>query len=300
MTVPPATGQPQLSIVVVTHNSSHRLDLCFSALLRATDTFAAELIVVDNASNDWEITSKLISIHFPSAKIIRLDRNRGFAFAVNRGAEQARGEFLCLLNPDVFLENDTLTKLLTTITTTPKAAVVVPKLTFPDGRFQASCRQFPTPSNILFSRGSVLGRLFTQKFYTLPEYKEITPVPAAAGAVMVVRKQLFTSLGGFDERFFMYPEDMDFCLRANQKGYSVLFIPQATAVHGWGQGSKTGLLRRTWYHHYSIWQYFLKHGPQGFALTVLPVLLLLNFVLTILLLPFRDNNGYDDLTHPPS
>jgi GT2 family glycosyltransferase len=173
-------------------------------------------------------------------------------------------------------------------------------LTFPDGRFQASCRNFPTPANILFSRGSVLGRLFTQKFYTLPEYSKITPVPAAAGAVMIVRKPLFMSIGGFDERFFMYPEDMDFCLRVNQLGHSVLFVPSATAIHGWGQGSKTGLLRRTWYHHYSIWQYFLKHGPQGFALTVLPVLLLFNFLLTILILPFRGKNSDDDLTNPPS
>lgn len=280
-----------LSVVIVTHNSHRGLEACLDGLKHASEGFAAEIIVVDNRSHDWGAIQSRISAPFPGARLVRLDKNHGFATAVNRGVEEATGTHILLLNPDVVLQRETIRVLMAALKKHPDSAVAVPRLTFPDGRFQPSCRQFPSPANILFSRGSVFGGLFTRWFYTLPDYPVTTPVPAAAGAVMLIDRTYFQRLGGFDERFFLYPEDMDFCLRVFRDGRNVIFVPQAQAVHAWGTGSATGSFRRAWLHHISIWQYFAKHGPAFFAYSLLPLLLAVNFLATLLLIPFGFRNA---------
>ena len=108
-----------------------------------------------------------------------------------------------------------------------------------------------------------------------------------AGTMVMVRRELFERLGGFDERFFLYMEDTDLSKRALDAGYVNLFVPGAGGVHGLGQGSSIGRWRRSRHQAVSVWKYFLKHHPNGFSVIVLPVLLLVNLLLQAITPPRR-------------
>jgi hypothetical protein len=139
---------------------------------------------------------------------------------------------------------------------------------------------------LIFSRGSALSGLLSspdsrRERYTLPDFRETTEVPAVAATMTMVRRARFIEAGGFDKRFFMFMEDTDLSLRLHQLGHRNLFAPSAGGVHNWGKGSRAGRVRRAYYHHVSLWKYFLKHFPNGFSVMLLPVLLLANFLLVI-------------------
>lgn len=250
----------------------------------ALDTLAYELIVVDNASSDN--SPDTAAALFPSAVIERNERNLGFAAACNQGAAKATGEWLLFVNPDVTVDSAAIKTLLATALARPDAGLLSGRLRWPDGSFQPTCRRFPTPANMIFSRQSAFARIFGGNVgrgaYTLPDYDKVTEVPAVAGTFVMIARERFHKAGGFDERFFMYMEDTDLSLRLHQAGYVNLFVPQAGAVHDWGHGGAAGRLTRLWRHHVSVWKYFLKNFPNGFSVLVLPVLLLVNFVVSAL------------------
>lgn len=242
--------------------------------------------MVDNASQDQSVAE--IARLFPQARVVSNAVNVGFAQACNQGIEGAAGEYLLFLNPDVEIDADAIDVLLTELKAHPEAGLVSGRLRNPDGTFQATCRRFPTIGNIIFSRGSALGGLFLSSEsrrarYTLSDFTETTEVPAVAATMTMVRRALFMETGGFDKRFFMFMEDTDFSLRLHQLGHRNLFTPSAGGVHHWGKGARASRTRRAYYHHVSLWKYFLKHFPNGFSVMLLPLLLLANFLLVILL-----------------
>ena len=267
----------KVSVIIVTCNSLPLLDGCLRALAEAVAAIDHELLVVDN--NSTEDPSSVVRRYFPEAMVQVLDKNVGFAAACNRGAREAGGMFLLFLNPDVVLDGGAVGSLLAALKSCRKPGAIAGRMRYADGVFQPTCRRLPTISNIIFSRGSVLSRLFGRNtLYTLPDYEETTPVPAVAATVMLIRRSVFMRFKGFDERFFMYMEDTDLCKRLARLGYVNLFVPTAGAVHDWGRGSDAGRIRRSWLHHGSVWKYFLKHLPNGFSLIVLPLFLALNFI----------------------
>jgi len=168
-----------------------------------------------------------------------------------------------------------------------KTGAVVARLRNNDGSFQPTCRNFPDFYNIFFSRGSVLNHKVlpskTEETYTLGDFEKTTEIPAASAACMLIDKAFFQKIGGFDKRFFLFMEDTDLSLRIKQAGKKVYFEPKAEGLHHWGKGSSISLLRRSWYHHLSVWKYYLKHHPNGFSLIFLPAALLVNFFLRSLL-----------------
>lgn len=270
----------KVSIIIVTHNSCLPVRSCLNKLKDAVSRLNHELIVIDNDSVDGTIEE--VKEIWPDASVIVSQSNRGFAAAVNVAASKAIGEFLLFLNPDVDLDPDAIGKLVATFEERPDAGAVAARMRFPNGSFQPTCRNFPTLSNMLFSRGSVMSRITGKgSNYTLDDFGETTAVPAVAGTVMMVRRNLFGRLGSFDNRFFMYMEDTDFCLRLAQAGLSCYFVPEAGGVHRWGSGSSSGRLIRLWYHHLSFWMYFMKHKPNFFSLAVLPALLSCNLIIRV-------------------
>jgi len=272
----------KVSIVIVTCNSLPALNDCLVGLKASLNGNGHEIISVDNGSSDDSIS--VVREHFPSAKVLANGKNLGFAAACNEGARQATGEYLLFLNPDVTVDHDAIERLVDAIRRCPDAGVVTGRMRFPNGAFQATCRKMPRVGNMLFSRGSIFSRLIRNgSAYTLPDYETTTPVPAAAGTMMMVRKELFNSVGGFDRRFFMFMEDVDLCLRLGGLGHTNYFVPSAGGVHLWGHGSKAGKLRRNWYHHWAVWKYFRKHYPNVVTFFVLPFALALNFVLVTIL-----------------
>ncbi|MFZ1684331.1 MAG: glycosyltransferase family 2 protein [Candidatus Zixiibacteriota bacterium] len=284
-------SQPaSVSIVIVTYNSSSVIAPCLFSILALTGNDILEIIVVDNHSADETVA--LIAQNFPSVKVINSPDNVGFAAACNLGAKTATGAFLLFLNPDVVLDPDAISLLLIAAGSRKKVGAVTGRLRFPDGRFQANCRKFPTIGNMLFSRGSIAGKLLLNHLglshvYTLPDYTEVTEVPAVAGTVLLIRRDLFLIARGFDQRFFLFMEDTDLCRRLSYSGYTNLYVPQAGAEHQWGRGSRTGHIVRAWHHHQSVWRYFLKHYPNGFSLILLPAILSVNLLLTCLIPPRR-------------
>jgi GT2 family glycosyltransferase len=269
-----------LSVIIVTHNSCAPVGDCLIALPAACADLTREVIVVDNNSRDE--TLKTVHAVDPNARVIEQTRNLGFGAACNIGAQSAGGEYLLFVNPDVVLDAGAVRRLVDAATGTENAGLVVPRLRHPDGRFQPSCRKLPTVGNMVFSRGSVIARIFSRPDasestrYTHPDYAETTAVDAVAGTVALIGRSLFLSAGGFDTRFFMYMEDTDLCLHLSRRGLKHLFVPEAGATHRWGRGSATGKVKRIWHHHISVWNYFLKHYPNGFSVVVLPFLLFIN------------------------
>ena len=272
----------KISIVIVTHNSLPALDDSLGGLSEHRVRTDFELVVVDNNSSDGSVAC--VKRHFPEAKVVELRENIGFGAACNRAAWIAEGEYLLFHNPDLKLDYGAMEALLSVAESRDRFGAGGGRMRFPDGTFQATCRRFPRATNIIFSRGSMVsGILGGKDRYTLGDYAEVTAVPAVAGTMMITRRELFEALNGFDERFCMYMEDTDLCLRLSKFGYDNYFIPYAGGIHLWGQGSRGGALRRNWYHHLSLWKYFLKHFPDAFSLIIMPLVLAVHFALVAML-----------------
>jgi GT2 family glycosyltransferase len=281
MHMPLATGD-SITVVLVTFNSRPALDECLVSLKPELASTGAELVAVDNGSTDGSLEH--VESVIPAAVALRNRRNRGFAAACNQGAAAARGTWLVFLNPDVCVDPGALEALVQALARHPEAGLAAARLRSPDGAFQPSCRQFPTPTNLQYSRGSVLGRKpGSGEPYTMPDCRDLSRVPAVAAAFVMIQRKRFQAMNGFDERFFVFMEDTDLSLRLEHAGHSNLFVPAAGATHAWGHGSSTGRLRRAALHHVSMWKYFRKHHPGAFSLLLLPLLLGANLALTALL-----------------
>ncbi len=270
----------QVSVIIVTHNSELHLRDSLEHLRDALQGIDHELIIVDNASiQDPGIAVRSV---FPEAELIAFERNLGFAAAANVGARKAGGKHLLFLNPDVLIDAGSVSYMDSFLAAQPRVGAVGGRLRWPDGAFQPTCRKLPTIYNILFSRGSVLARLAPEnEIYTLGDYDSPTQVPASAATMLMIRRDLFHRMNGFDERFFMYMEDTDLCARLGRRNYVNVFLPLAGGVHHWGRGSTAGRVIRLWRHHNSLWLYFRKHLPNLFSFLILPVFLSLNFALAV-------------------
>ncbi len=276
-----AVGKITVSAIVVTYNSADSVIPGLQVLRDEVESVGGDLMVFDNNSGDNTVS--LIEKECPGIKVFKSDKNLGFGEANNRAAAMVDGEYLFFANPDMILDLGGLKKLLMAIRRQPDAGAVVARLHNTDGSFQPTCRNFPNFYNIFFSRGSVLNHKMlptkASSTYTLGDFEQITEVPAASAACMLMEKGLFKKIGGFDKRFFLFMEDTDLSLRIRQVGKKVYFEPGANALHHWGKGSSISPVRRSWYHHISVWKYYLKHHPNGFSLFFLPLALLVNFLI---------------------
>lgn len=249
---------PSVSILIVTYNSSRVLPACLDSVAAGT-TPDFEIILVDNASQDG--TPVLVRQRYPAVTLIENSRNCGFAAAVNQASRVAQGSRFLLLNPDTTVHPQAINRLALCLDTHPHAGLCAPRLLFPDGRLRTECCPFPSLRNVIC--GSLaLGplrplRKLKRRLHWQPQAEVIQPVEVAIGAA------LFRQLRGLDERFFMYCEDWDFCLRAHQAGRSVLYMPQATVMHIGGHSvpsDEVRLLGMTGrYFLASQYEYFAKH-----------------------------------------
>lgn len=283
-------GALQVSVIIVTHNSESHLGESLEHLHRAIQGISCELIIIDNAS----VRSPAANVHdtFPEAEVMGCDRNCGFAAAANIGARKAGGKHLLFLNPDVLIDPGAVSNMDRFLNGQPRVGALGGRLRWPDGSFQPTCRKLPTIYNLLFSRGSVLSRLVPRnEVYTLGDYDSPIQVPATAATMLMIRRDLFHRMEGFDERFFMYMEDTDLCARLGRRNYVNIFLPSAGGVHHWAHGSTAGRVRRLWYHHNSLWRYFRKHLPNLFSFLILPVFLSLNFGLAVVFGARRRGGG---------
>lgn len=222
----------ELSIIIVSYNTKNKIADCLESVLREITDLKAEVIVIDNASTD---NSGQVIEKFKQVKFIQNKRNVGFAKACNQGATLAQGKYLFFLNPDTKVTTKSITSLILEVESRKDAAVIAPKLVYPDGSDQNSVRNFPTIQRAIeefffFKKGVFEG--FS------PKVSKPQEVEAVVGAAMVIPKVIFKKLGGFDERYFMYYEDLDFCRKARKAGYKIIFMPQAKVIHEVGISGK--------------------------------------------------------------
>jgi GT2 family glycosyltransferase len=271
--------KPVLSIVIVSWNVREDLRECLQSLLRdegsRLESGEIEIIVVDNASTDG--TAEMVNLEFPQVKLLVNSQNLGYTKANNIGINHSRGKYILLLNPDTIVHQGALQALIDCAESHPEAGIIGAKLLNPDGSVQRSARSFPDIGAGLF-RNTFLGRLFPNnpfvRRYLLADfgYDEVREVDWVSGAAMLVRRDLIERIGGLDERFWAYCEDVDLCWRAWQAGYKVLFCPNAVITHKVGRSSDQRLVPSLIQHHKSMWLFYLKNYRHRYPLVLFPLI----------------------------
>ncbi len=213
----------EVAIVILNFNGRQYFDECLASLQRLT--VSAEVIVADNGSTDGSLA--YLREHHPQLRLLDLQKNWGFAEGYNRTLAEVPHPWVVLLNNDALLEPDWLEKLLTVAAREPRAAFLGGKLLFyPGGRtervMQSAGARF-TDSGAAFEIG--WGQPDTGQF------DQPGPVGSIPGAAVLVKRAVFTELGGFDPGYFAYLEDVDLCWRAWLRGYQTLYVPEAVAWH---------------------------------------------------------------------
>lgn len=259
--------QVDLSIIIVNYNVKDFLSQCLNSILASKTNFNYEIIIVDNNSTDGSVD--FIQKNFPSVKLIPLDRNTGFGFANNKGFEFAQGKYILILNPDTVLQEDTLKVMFEYMEANPEVGIAGCKVLNSDGTLQLACRRgIPTPwvaFTKLFGLQALFpkSKLFARYNLTFLPSEELAFVDAISGSFMFVRRQVYEQLGGFDTNFFMYGEDLDFCLRAKQNGWKIAYVPNTSIVHYKGESTKRALLDNTYHFFKSMEIFTRKHFKKS-------------------------------------
>ena len=255
---------PAVTIVVVNFNSGERAAACVRSAIADLGGETWEAIVVDNASRPGD----LAPLDGLPARIIRHQENRGFAAAVNAAAAVTQSRFLWLLNPDCVVHPGAYAALAADLAAGERRALAAPLLPNADGTVQASARGEPSASTGLFGRHSALARLFPRARATrrnLPASDLAETMPEGAdvdwvmGAAMLIRRDRFDEVNGFDERYFLYWEDADLCRRLRDRGYTIRYVPRARATHAGGASAATSSALATRAFHRSAYQYYATH-----------------------------------------
>ena len=260
-----------LTVVILNYNTRDHLRVCLDALRREGSTTAsdppgpisAEIIVVDNDSRDH--SADMAEAEYPWVTVIRSGRNGGFAYGNNIALRQANGAAVMLLNPDTETPPGSIKSLYDHLQAHPEAGVVGPKLLREDGSMHMACRRsFPSPPVSLY-RLTGLARLFpsSPRFgaynltYVDPNVE--LEVDSVCGACMLVRREAIEQAGLLDECFFMYGEDLDWCWRIKEAGWTVRYVPGSVVKHQHGGSSRRRPIRTTWHFFHAMDLFYRKH-----------------------------------------
>ena len=226
---------PEVSIAIVHYQTPELLRHCLEALRNSIDADRLDVCVVDNASDHFD--PEACRRAFPGVGIIRNEENRGFAAASNQALQGARGRYLLLLNPDAFVQPETIAAMRDYLDAHPDVGCATCRVELEDGSLDLACRRlFPTPERS-FYRMSLLSRLFprSRRFgqYNLTylnEWQE-TEIDQPCGAFMMVRAAVASQVGLLDERYFMYGEDTDWAFRIKSAGWRIMYVPTTKVRH---------------------------------------------------------------------
>jgi GT2 family glycosyltransferase len=265
-----------LSIIIVNHNVRCFLEQCLLSLRHATEGIGHEVIVVDNASRDDSLS--YLPERFPEVRFIWNDGNPGFGRACNQGAALSSGEYLLFLNPDTIVPEDCLRRCLDHLSAHPSAGALGVRMHDGSGVYlRESKRSYPSPSTA-FLKLSGLSTLFPGSRwiarYDLGHRDAFANCRAdvLAGAFMLVRREAFLATGGFDERFFMYGEDIDLSWRLRQAGFENLYFAEAAILHFKGESHRRDSLRHVRHFYGAMAIFVRKHHPGRGIWLLLPAI----------------------------
>ncbi|HLZ07029.1 MAG TPA: glycosyltransferase family 2 protein [Chloroflexota bacterium] len=261
---------PDVNVVVVSYNVRDLLANCLASLECGASGLPLDVVVVDNGSSDGSV--ELVRQRFPHVRIIASTTNLGYGGAINRAARSVRGRFLLLLNPDTEMTEGAIKHLVDVLDSKVDAAVAGPRLRYPNGAAQSSRRRFPGPLTAVVE-STVLQRYWPDapvlsRYYVADRPDVRQDVDWLVGACLLVRRSVFEAVGGFDERFSMYSEELDLCHRIRDSGYQVCFEPAAEVIHHEGRSSEQNLVRRSRQFAESKALYFEKYFGKSVAIAV--------------------------------
>ena len=283
--------RPDLSIVVVNFNSGKLLRRCLDSAYQNLKGLSFEIIVVDNGSIDG--SPRMVTQEFPQVRLICNKTNAGFARAVNQGIRASRGRYVLIVNPDVVFLNKGFKELIRYMDSNPRVGIAGPKVYDDETKrsVQLSCRRFPSPMNYLFSRYSLLTRLFPNnpfsRRFLLTDWSHdaIREVDWVSGCCMLVRRELLEKLGLFDEGYPLFFEDVDLCFRARNAGWKVVYFPGAEIAHFVGSVRAQMPFRNVIKRHRGLWRFYKKFyckhkiaAPFVFLLIYLRMVYLLSVI----------------------
>ncbi len=257
-------NQPLVSAIVLNYRSPRDTHQCVDALLKQTIAAQLEILVVDNHSSDESIGwLRARWNNHPQVKIIETAENFGYSRGNNTGLRHASGTYILIINPDNTLPPDALERMINVLKTEPDAGIVGPALMYADGSLRPSARGFPTIGDLFFKR------IFPARWHAnnakLMNQKRagIHQVDWLVGACLLIRRDLLNELGGFDDRFFLFFEDIDLCRRCAKHGKKVLYAPDIRVFDRKQRLSGNSILSlftrsTTWIHAGSAMKYFWK------------------------------------------
>lgn len=286
---------PDLSIVIVNWNVRELLRACLKSLTdderrTAVDEQASsvirrpsslEIIVIDNASSDG--SAAMVAAEFPAVTLIANSENRGFTGGNNQGISIARGRYVFFLNPDTVVAGDALATMSAYMDAHPAVGACGPQLLYGDGSLQSSRRRFPTLMTALFESTPLAWHWPAAhnpwaRRYHMEDTQTSQALPGETvdwlvGAALMVRREALAQVGGFDEGYFMYSEELDWCRRAKYAGWQIVHLPDAQVVHYEGKSSEQVVAARHIRFQTSRVRYFRKfHGPLAAGFLRLAIL----------------------------
>jgi GT2 family glycosyltransferase len=243
------SDRPRLSVVIVNYNVRDLLENCLHSVEKAMAGMEGEVFVVDNNSDDG--SADMVRERFPAVRLIASTRNEGFARANNLALAEAQGEYLLLLNPDTLVQEDTFSVMLGFFDDNRDVGMAGCRIITPDGSLEPACRRsFPSPwvsftkltgLSTVFPRSS----LFARYNLTYLSEDETYEVDAISGSFMMLRREVYERIGGLDEDYFMYGEDLDWCYRVQRAGWKICYVHTTKIIHYGGESTKRSSIDAT-------------------------------------------------------
>jgi len=269
---------PDITVSIVNWNTAHELHECLDSIM-AQQGIEIGITVVDNASSDDSV-NMLTTTYLGKLTLIANSANIGFGKAHNQALRLSKSRYFMIINPDSkFTDPNTLSHIIEYMDTHAEIGMLGPKILNTDGSLQYSARRFPSMIAGMF-RNTWLDKLFPSnkfvKSYLMSDWShdEISNVDWLSGAALVVRKEMVDKIGMLDERFFMYCEDIDWCKRAHDAGWKVVYYPLVSVLHRIGAASDKDPYNAVQRHHKSMLQYFLKYNAKKPAVLLTPLVML--------------------------
>jgi GT2 family glycosyltransferase len=280
-----------VTISIVNWNTRDELRDCLNSAFSQSDSVNLEVFVVDNASSDG--SAEMVSGEFADkVTLIANSDNRGFGAAHNQAIAHSAGRYILVLNPDSLIQDHgVLRRMVSYMDEHCDVGVLGPKILNPDGTLQFSARRFPSMIAGVF-RHTAFGRLFpknrfVRRYLMVDEPHDSTmDVGWVSGCAMMLRREMLDEIGPFDERFFMYCEDVDLCCRAHNiprpdgSHWRVVYFPEVAIYHRIGAASDKNPIPMIKQHHRSMLLYFLKHNSRSPKILLTPLVLIALWVRT--------------------
>ena len=252
----PGTSEPELSVIIVNHNDRVHLPACLSSLERALSSLSAEVILVDNQSEDG--SPALVKSSFPWVRLIENDRNVGYPRANNIGFRESHGEYVLFLNTDTVVPAAAPASLLAGIKARPQTAAVGPALVHENRRLQVSFGKRVDFFSELCQK-LVLNPYFRR---ALRHSQKPRPVGWLSGACLLARRDAIEAAGLFDETFFFYFEDIDLCRRVSGRGFNLVYLPAVQVSHVGGATTSARRWQSRLEYRRSQLHFYKKHNSR--------------------------------------